>query len=235
MSVFVTFHGRKEEKQPVISREQGVLMETSLLRGFQVEDMHRFSRVNDTLQPNYRTINRYTKSIAQYWKERNRRKQAWHLSGKGFTYKQIAAKLGVSEKTIQRDMHKISRYYIGQFHKACNEIDAERQRRITEKLEGLTLSQGFSLLTKLVIEQRKRQSAQEYKRHLIKIIIDMDDLKHGVIPNLKMWPRNVRSIVMPLHVQVLLRIEGKHFKYGGFTVGKVLGLGSEDKTCRSRE
>ena len=219
MALYCTFHGRKGPKQTVISREKGVLMEISLLRGFQMRDNYKFSRVNDNKTPEYRRMNRYTKSIEQYWRERNRRKKAWQLSGKGFTYKQFATKLSVSEKTIQRDMRKLRRYYIGKFNKACNEIGAERQRRITEKLESLTLHQGFKLLTKLLIEQRKRKEAQEYKRHLIKIIIDMDDLKRDVIPTLKFWPENIRSVVMPLHVQFILRMGGETFKYGGFTVG----------------
>ena len=39
-------------------------------------------------------------------KNRKPRKKAGKLSGQGFNYKQIAEKLDVSEKTVQRDVRK---------------------------------------------------------------------------------------------------------------------------------
>lgn len=115
-------------------------METSLLNSFQVRDNTEFSRVNDNNTPEYRRINTYTKSIEQYWKERNRRKKAWQLSGE-YTYKQIADKLGVSERTIQRDMNKLRRYYIGQYNKKRRAILDEQKKRVSAQLEGLSLNQ----------------------------------------------------------------------------------------------
>jgi len=179
-------------------------METSLLRALQMQDSERFRHKNDIKTPEYRKINTYTKSIEQYWKERNRRKQAWELSGKGFTYKQIAEKLGVSERTIKRDMRKLRRHYIGQFNKKKRAIFEKQRNQVSQLLEGLSLSQRFHVLTGLMVEQRKRQRANEYKRHLMKIIVDMDDMKHGVFPTLKVWPKHIRQIIMPLQVRFIL-------------------------------
>lgn len=200
--------------------ENNDLAKLNLLNGFQMSDNEVISRVWDSKTPFYRTMNRNMKSIKQYWKERNRRKKARQLSSKGYTYTQIAKKLGVSEKTVQRDIKKVSRYYIGQLNKAWRIMQEEKQREWQQQLNGLTLMQQFKLTTRLLGEYMDRKREREYNRHLLKIILDMDNLRHGVFPTLKMWPdQNHIQMTHPIRVRVVLRVDGKDLPYGGFTIG----------------
>ena len=200
--------------------ENDALLKLLRLDSFQERDNEDFSRVSDTKGPVYRKIDKYTKSIEQYWKERNRRKQAWLLSSKDYTYTQIAKKLGVSEKTVQRDIKKVSRYYIGQLNRSWRIMEEERQAEWAKKIEGLSLTQQFKLVTAKLGDYLERKRGREYKRHLLKLIIDMDDLKHGVFPTIKPWPSHKHfSVTLPLHVQFILRANGQNMKYGGFTIG----------------
>jgi len=187
---------------------------------FQQINSEGFSSVLDAKGAVYRRINVYSKSIEQYWKERNRRKQTWRLSSEGLTYKQIAEKLGVSEKTIQRDIKKLRPYYIGQINKAYQIMQEEQIRKFESHLNGLSLTQRFRVLTDLVCEHIAREKEREYNRHLIKIIVDMDHLVHGVFPTLKFWPDQANfSMTKPIHFRIVLRVEGKEIKYGELRMG----------------
>jgi hypothetical protein len=61
--------------------------------------------------PGYRRKHVYTKSIAKYRKERERRKRVSELSG--LNQEEIAKRLGVSVRTVQRDQAKIKPYHLG--------------------------------------------------------------------------------------------------------------------------
>ena len=204
--------------QQIVENED--LAKPSLLHSFQNVHKHTISNVLDTNASFYRKMNAYVKSKDQYWKERNRRKQAWKLSSEGLTYKQIAEKLGVSEKTIQRDIKKLRPYYIGQINKAYQIMQEEQIRKFESHLNGLSLTQRFRVLTDLVCEHIAREKEREYNRHLIKIIVDMDHLVHGVFPTLKFWPDQANfSMTKPIHFRIVLRVEGKEIKYGELRMG----------------
>jgi predicted transcriptional regulator len=81
--------------------------------------------------PRYRRINRYTKSRVQYKKEALRRKQALEMQDQGVPNKEIALKLGVSERTVQRILEK-PKSYIQRSRKHL------RRYENTETLKGLT-------------------------------------------------------------------------------------------------
>ena len=104
--------------------------ETSSIQSFQGEDnasissvLDRKARLKRKRTPYYRIIDKNSKSVKQYWRERNRRKQVWKLHGEWLTYPQIAKKLGISVKTVQRDMKKIAPYYRGILFKQLRELD----------------------------------------------------------------------------------------------------------------
>jgi transposase len=194
--------------------------------GFQESEIKDFSSLLDNSRllkkrkgPEYRKINRYFKSKTQYWKERNRRKRAWELSGQGLNYKQIAGKLGVSEKTIQRDIKKIQPYYLRLSRNYFKKLEQERIDNLNAELEGKTLSQRFSILTKKMIAYRYLLKQREYNRHMIKIIIDMDDLTCG-FPAIRLWPKlpiSLRS--RPYYFQFHVQRNGKQYYMGEIKLG----------------
>jgi len=205
--------------------EQHLLDETSFLSGFQLRHNCAFDSNNTLLAhrkrnktPYYRRINKYSKSIQQYKKERNRRKQAYKLACKGYTHEQIAEKLGVSTKTVQRDFKKLKSYINGKLNKTVMKFEEERWNKIQAQLKGLNEFKRLHQLTNLLIKLEKQRRGREYSRHLMKIIIDMDDLvEDTTIPKIKRWPnREHMTFKMPLHFKFYYRIGGKNLRIGGF-------------------
>lgn len=70
--------------------------------------------------PGYRRKYVYTKSIAKYQKERLRRRRVCELSN--LNQEEIAKRLGISVRTVQRDLAKIKPYHLGQFNRFCKEL-----------------------------------------------------------------------------------------------------------------
>lgn len=120
--------------------------------------------------PDYRRKHVYTKSIAKYRKERERRKLVCELSN--LTQLEIAKRLGVSVRTVQRDQAKIKPYHLGQFNRFCRELREKKMREYTEISESLSLPQRTKLLNKLFDCQRKEEEA--HKRFLRTFFIDID-------------------------------------------------------------
>jgi len=223
MSRNVTIIGDLKELELQETVENNDLAKLSLLNSFQDRDNEAFGRVWDSTAPFYRKVDAYMKSIKQYWKERNRRKKAWLLSSEGYTHTQIAKKLSVSEKTVQRDIKKVRRYYIGQLNKSWRIMQEERQAKWAKEVEGLSLTQQFKLTTRLLGDFMDRRREREYNRHLFRIILDMDNLRHGVFPSLKVWPNQDHlKITYPFHVRFVLRVDGQDLPYGGFTIGQTI-------------
>jgi transcriptional regulator with XRE-family HTH domain len=95
----------------------------------------------------YRKKAKYTKSIYQYKRERARRKQVWQLWNEGFSQKQIAEKLGVSEKTVGRDWRKLLSYRSklqAWFNEAMNQA-------LSKRIHELPPTIGLSLCSSLII------------------------------------------------------------------------------------
>lgn len=111
-----------------------------------VHKMTQTRKIKRKKGPQYRQIDAYWKSREQYKKERQRRKQARELSRQGFNYTQIAEKLGVSEKTVYRDMKKLRPYILGQIRREWRLFDQEEQRKFHAQMENMTLAQQVDFL-----------------------------------------------------------------------------------------
>ena len=127
-------------------------------------------RKTDLKGPCYRRKHVYTKSIVKYRKERLRRKRVCELSN--LSQEEIAKRLGVSVRTVQRDQAKIKPYHLGQFNRFCRELREKEMREYNEASEGLSLPQRAKLLIKLLDRQRKEEEA--HKRFLRTFFIDID-------------------------------------------------------------
>ena len=120
--------------------------------------------------PGYRKKHVYTKSIAKYRKERERRKRVSELSN--LNQEEIAKRLGVSVRTVQRDQAKIKPYHQGQFNRFCRELHEKEMREYNETSESLSLQQRAKLLIKLLDRQRKEEA--DHKRFLRTFFVDID-------------------------------------------------------------
>jgi transposase len=120
--------------------------------------------------PKYRRRNVYVKSICQYRQERLRRKRVCELSN--LSQEEIAERLGVSVRTVQRDQAKIKPFHLGQFNRFCRELREKEMREYNETSELLSLPQRAKLLLKLLDRQRKEE--EDHKRFLRTFFIDID-------------------------------------------------------------
>jgi hypothetical protein len=118
----------------------------------------------------YRRKHVYTKSVAKYRKERERRKRVCELSN--LTQEEIARRLGVSVRTVQRDQAKIKPYHKRQFNRFCRELREKEMQEYNKTSDSLSLPQRAKLLTKLLDRQRKEEEA--HKRFLRTFFIDID-------------------------------------------------------------
>ena len=99
-------------------------------------------------------------------------------------------------------------------------MEEERQAKWAKEIEGLSLIQQFKLVTAKLGDYLERKRGREYNRHLLKIILDMDNLKYGHFPTLIPWPDQQHlTMTFPMHIRFFLRVEGKDIPYGGFTIG----------------
>jgi DNA-binding CsgD family transcriptional regulator len=182
--------------------EKSHLAETNDFLTFQQRDNHSFDKKRHVKlhknTPNYRRMSHYVKSIRQYKRERARRKRVRQLSGEGKTYPQIAKELGISERTVARDMKKMSHYQIGQFHKALRKLEQDQIDKFNKETAHLNPVQKFQVLTELLIKRQSIFKMREYNRHQIKIIINMNDLTDGC-PSITFWPKPPWSLTHPIY------------------------------------
>jgi len=168
----------------------------------------------------YRRIKKYYKSVDKYKKERIRRKLCWLLSGK-HTYKEIGEMLGISKRTVIRDINKIRPYYYRQSRAYFRRIHAERQREIQEKLASMSIFEQYTYLTKLIVEQRELSKVRQYRSHFTILTLDMTQADSYGIPKLSLTQKG-RILAYPhkIRVHFIGSFEGRDFEadIGGFNI-----------------
>ena len=116
-------------------------------------------------RPGYRRKHVYVKSIAKYREERLRRKRVSELSN--LSQEEIAKRLGVSVRTVQRDQAKIKPYHLGQFNRFCRELREKEMQEYTETSDSLSLPQRAKLIDRrcLIAKEKKRKHIRGFYAH----------------------------------------------------------------------
>ena len=200
------------------------LRKIGYFKSFRVEDNHLLSSDRQQKTPErtlkhhrkaaYRKIKKYYKSIKQYQKERLRRKLCWLLSGK-YRQSEIAEMLGISRRTVIRDMNRIKPYFFRLIRSYFNKLEQEKIREFQLKLEGKNLVDKFNMLTDALIEKQNRLKQREYNRHVIKFTFDLDYISSDGHPQLRMWPSHATNLTMPHILQFYFIKDNK--RLSGFT------------------
>jgi len=209
-----------------ISELVDALRKIGYFESFRVKDKHLLSsgKVQKTPERKlkrrkkaaYRKIKKYYKSIKQYQKERLRRKLCWLLSGK-YKESEIGEMLGISRRTVIRDMNKIKPYYFRLSRAYFNKLEQERIKEMKLKLEGKPLFQQLRMLTDAMIEQHERFKTREYKRHYQIILVDMTQLEYG-IPKISYIPRGRQTLAYPYKIRVHVKTKDFLADVGGFNI-----------------
>jgi len=97
----------------------------------------------------YRQIHKYTKSIGQYKGERLRRKTVFQLYSQGLTQQAIAQELGVSPKTVYRDLKKLFPW----FKRLEEKSKQDFFNYLTAKLHAYPLNIQFLFVTDMMLAE----------------------------------------------------------------------------------
>ena len=124
-------------------------------------------------KPRYRRIGKYYKSLDKFKAEKHRRKQALELQNQGFSIKQIALQLQVSERTVKRDFAKIMIF-----------IKSKRTQLIrSEGRAELVKFQSMSLREQMQYAkdygEQKRRIYRTPQSNSLHITIDLDRVLEG--------------------------------------------------------
>jgi AraC-like DNA-binding protein len=178
-------------------------------------------RKRDRSRPEYRRVRKNFKSPKRYWLERNRRKRVMELCEQHLSCRQMAEQLGVSERTVKRDLARIRPYYERQIRHFLNRVEQERREEAAAQLEGLSLNEQFRLLKRraaAIIDLHKLMEKREYIRHQMSITIDLDNVSQG-FPAIKSTPQPSFSIRLPLKINLEFKKNGVTQRVGEIVVG----------------
>lgn len=168
-------------------------------------------------KPEYRRIKKYYKSHKRWRVERERRKRVLQMFGEGLSYGVIAERLGVSERTVKRDMAKIRPYYERKIRSYLRKFEDERRAKVEAELAGKSLSEQYTLLTRMLINSRKQVKQREYRRSKLTVTIDLDAAVAGYSA-IKVEPKPPFSIKYPFNISFELTGKGKRIPVGGLTI-----------------
>jgi predicted transcriptional regulator len=171
--------------------------------GFQLEENEHFSTKKEhskVKEASYRRVSAYTKSVVQYKRERERRRQVRVLAEKGFTQKQIADELGVSTRTVKRDWDKTRSYVKGQVNREIMQVADARRREFEQRYKGLTVNEELRLLKqdlriaaksvhRLLASHGRRESHPQTARQL-DYILDLDNPTVDGFPSMIFPPQS---------------------------------------------
>jgi len=225
----------KAERSNEIAGLMDALRKIGYFQSFQTKDNCTFSgekgekkrsrKLKSRHKAKYRRVKKYYKSVDQYKKERLRRKLCWLLSGT-ITYEQIGEMLGISKRTVIRDINKIRPYYERMFRSYARKLQADRFREVQAKLATMSLSEKFDCLTNLIIEQRERMKLRDYKSHFTIWTLDMTQADKYGIPKLSVTQKG-KTLAFPhkMRIHVIASYEGKKFcvDIGGTTLTQTRG------------
>lgn len=173
---------------------------------------------NAKIKAEYRRIRKYYKSPKRYQKERKRRRRVLDYYEQGFSYKTIAQKLGVSERTVKRDMVKIKPYYERKIKNLMRKLQQERIANFQAMLEGKTLVQRFNILTKEIARSYRLKKERGYRRSRMVLVINLDDCTNGV-PSMFAEPNPPFPFKTPFKLMVSFIKDGKSQFGAVFSIG----------------
>ena len=149
----------------------------------------------------YRRIRKYYKSPERWRKERERRKKAWQLFEEGLSYADIAGLVGVSERTVKRDMAKIKPYYERKVRNYKRRLEEARDAEFAAAIEGKSLSEQAKILERRWEVISNMLKLRKYLRHKIEVMIDLD-ADGG--PALSFKPPMPFTVNYPFHIIIEL-------------------------------
>lgn len=100
-----------------------------------------------------RKIQKYSKSIRKYKGERQRRKKIIELVKQGFKIRDIAQRLGISRRTVSRDIKKVEPYHMSIIRKEGDDLI----RQVSEAVRSKSTSEQIKIIGALMNAKPRKQ------------------------------------------------------------------------------
>ena len=172
----------------------------------------------------YRRVERYFKTSGQYWRERNRRKRVLRLrEEEHLTQRQIAERLGVSERTVMRDLAKIRPYYTRRIRHYQNLLQEQGDREVDGDLEGKSPRERLNLLKARWMQLKTLLDMKNpgYRHHKVVFVLNFDEGIDGC-PETKVLPdREDSRFGFPLTVSVVCVKNNRRVEVGRVILSQV--------------
>jgi hypothetical protein len=111
------------------------------------------------------------------------------LSHEGHALQQIAKELGVSYRTVRRDMVKLRPYVKCQFNRHMAMLERAERERLNRELEGLSMKdvgKRFIAITNVMFKTRKLSKQEIEKQYNGIVFLDFDSLGLDGFPDLRL-------------------------------------------------
>jgi hypothetical protein len=167
-------------------------------------------------KPSYRLIRTNYKSPGRVKKERLRRNRVLKLWIGDVKVKDIAVELGVSERTVKRDLARIRASVERRLARRFRLLGEEERLWFLGSLEGLSPVEQIRRSCEKLAEIRK--SAKVKRSSKILVTFDTDALRAGR-PCLKFRPSMPVSFVPPGVLNFRVILDGKNWYVGQFALG----------------
>ncbi len=166
----------------------------------------------------YRRVEKYYKTTGQYWKERKQRLGVLCLLEKEqLTQRQLAERLGVSERTVRRDIAKLRSYQESKFRHQLKLWNREWGEKLGAELAGKTVFQQLKTLEQKATQYSKALKMRDYYRHQIYVSLDVDKLVYG-FPEVRFWPKNFGKFSKPITINFQYVKNKKQFPFSKITI-----------------
>lgn len=162
----------------------------------------------------YRRINRYYKSLEKTKAEKARRRRIVDLQCQGYTIKQIALQLHVSERTVKRDLSRMEPY----FKVKRGQLVQQMQTDFLGSLGGLSYSEQLEAIRRYVVSCRRVLEPRSCKN--LGVTINLDSVFLGEC-GVKFKPDLPVKLLENGRITVELEVGGRKQAVARMYVGKI--------------
>ena len=173
-------------------------------------------RGNVKRRAEYRRVRVYYKSLGQRKREELRRQRVLELSSQGLSLAQIALQVGVSPRTVQRDLGRSRASVECAFKREVRSLAEEDRARVLDQLEGLNPQQQFTKIRNLLSE-KQHSATRRLVCHKLRVTFDVDAALAGR-PALSFRPMPPVALVAPGVINFRQIVNGESRYIGQLTV-----------------
>lgn len=126
----------------------------------------------------YRRIDKYTKSLPRSKEERARREMVLKLWLSGYAVSRIAQEVGVSVRTVNRDLEKLKPTIKRRYERYMRGVAEEQRLKATKQLEGLSPVEQAQWISRYLAE-KENLKIRRRPCHKLLVKIDADAATRG--------------------------------------------------------